>query len=426
VGFYIRKSVKAGPFRFNLSKSGVGVSAGVPGFRIGTGPRGNYVHMGRNGIYYRASLNGGGAGSPPRIGHSVRQQRPAFRPSDVVMEDVTGATAISLEPTGRGDLVTQLNAAAARFAWWWPIAIVVSLLGLMTMPWGLIIWILGGAGCTWLYLNDQARRTVVLFYDVQDDAHEWFDSLVTQWRWLTDSQRVWRVVQSGDVVGTYNFKVNAGASSLVNRVGAGAGTSSKIKQLATNIAVPSITAGKSALYLLPDRMLVREGKRYSDIDYQVLRVFHHEQRFIESSPPPRDAHQVDTTWQYVNVKGGPDRRYKSNRILPIMLYGRLVITSASGLYWIVQISRAGAAEAVSQVITTAPAEPAEPVEPVDPVDPGADAAATASAAPVASNEKTTKAKCFKCKHIQEVPASASNFQCEKCDAKLKRLKASPD
>jgi hypothetical protein len=39
VGFYVRKSVKAGPFRFNLSKSGIGVSAGVPGFRVGTGPR---------------------------------------------------------------------------------------------------------------------------------------------------------------------------------------------------------------------------------------------------------------------------------------------------------------------------------------------------------------------------------------------------
>ena len=51
MGFYIRKSIKAGPFRFNLSKSGLGVSAGIPGFRVGTGPRGNYVHMGRNGIY---------------------------------------------------------------------------------------------------------------------------------------------------------------------------------------------------------------------------------------------------------------------------------------------------------------------------------------------------------------------------------------
>jgi DNA polymerase III subunit epsilon len=158
-------------------------------------------------------------------------------------------------------------------------------------------------------------------------------------------------------VGTYTFKVNSGASVLVKTISATASTSGKIKQLATNIAVPPITAGNSALYLLPDRLLVREGKRYSDIDYQALRVFHQKQRFIESSAPPQDALQVDRTWQYVNVKGGPDRRYANNRMLPVMLYGRLVITSASGLYWIVQISRADAAEAVAQVVSAAPIEP---------------------------------------------------------------------
>jgi hypothetical protein len=247
VGFYLRKSLKAGPFRFNLSKSGIGVSAGVPGFRIGTGPRGNYVHMGRNGIYYRASLNGRRATSSPRRGPLGQHQQPTFRPSDVVMEDVTGSTAMSLEPTGRGDLVDQLNAAAARFAWWWPSAIVIFLLGLLTLPWGFIVWLLGGCGCIWLYLNDQARRAVVLFYDVHDDAYTWFEALVTEWRRLTESQRVWRIVESGDVVGTFSFKVNAGASYLVNRVNAAASTSGTMKQLVTNIAVPSITARNSVV-----------------------------------------------------------------------------------------------------------------------------------------------------------------------------------
>lgn len=53
MGFYFRKSVNLGGLRFNLSKSGVGVSTGFKGFRIGSGPRGNYVQMGRNGIYYK-------------------------------------------------------------------------------------------------------------------------------------------------------------------------------------------------------------------------------------------------------------------------------------------------------------------------------------------------------------------------------------
>jgi hypothetical protein len=34
------------------------MSVGVKGFRVGTGPRGNYVHMGRGGLYYKASLGG--------------------------------------------------------------------------------------------------------------------------------------------------------------------------------------------------------------------------------------------------------------------------------------------------------------------------------------------------------------------------------
>ena len=56
MGFYVRKSVRVGPFRFNLSKSGIGVSTGVPGFRVGTGPRGTYVHLGRGGLYFARLL----------------------------------------------------------------------------------------------------------------------------------------------------------------------------------------------------------------------------------------------------------------------------------------------------------------------------------------------------------------------------------
>jgi hypothetical protein len=417
LGFYIRKSVKAGPFRFNLSKSGIGVSAGIPGFRIGTGPRGNYVHMGRNGIYYRASLGPHRSRSSPSLGNAaqhqhVQYQQPVYRPSDVVMQDVTGATAMTLEPTGRGDIVDQLNSAAARFTWWWPVAIFVVVLGLVAMPWGLIIWAVGGAGCVWLYLNDQARHTVVLFYDVHDGAHSWFESLVTSWRWLIESQGLWRVIQSGDVVGTYSFKVNAGASTLVNTVGAAADTSGKTRPLATNIAVPSITAGKSALYFLPDRLLVRDGKQYSDVDYQALRIFHETKRFIESSAPPRDSVQVDRTWRYVNVKGGPDRRFKNNPMLPVMLYGRLLLATAGGLYWIVQISRADAAERVAEIISAAPKEP---------ISPPASAALSDLDRSVSPSTRTSKVRCFKCGHSQQAPIETRTFQCEQCGTKLKRV-----
>src|SRR5438094_9992870 len=71
-----RRSLKlAGPLRLNLSNSGLGLSLGVPGLHVGSGPRGRYLRAGipGTGIYYRKSSN------QPRPVHtrapSARQQQ---------------------------------------------------------------------------------------------------------------------------------------------------------------------------------------------------------------------------------------------------------------------------------------------------------------------------------------------------------------
>lgn len=57
MGFYLRKGFNFGPLRVNLSKSGLGLSAGVTGARIGINSQGRaYVHGGRHGLYYRKNL----------------------------------------------------------------------------------------------------------------------------------------------------------------------------------------------------------------------------------------------------------------------------------------------------------------------------------------------------------------------------------
>ena len=73
MSFYIRKSVKFGPLRFNISKSGIGVSAGIKGARLATGPRGTYVHLGRHGIYYRQHFNGSIVEVPPEDANSQQE-----------------------------------------------------------------------------------------------------------------------------------------------------------------------------------------------------------------------------------------------------------------------------------------------------------------------------------------------------------------
>src|SRR5436190_21348307 len=105
MGFYLRKSVRVGPFRFNLSKSGVGVSAGVKGLRLGSGPRGNYVHMGRGGLYYRASLPTG----------SQREARPQSRPTPELsvvhdaLSEIESGSVLEMADSSSATLLAELN-----------------------------------------------------------------------------------------------------------------------------------------------------------------------------------------------------------------------------------------------------------------------------------------------------------------------------
>lgn len=58
MGFGFKKSKKFGGVKLNLSKSGVGFSAGVKGFRVSAGSKGVMLNAGKNGIYYRKKLDG--------------------------------------------------------------------------------------------------------------------------------------------------------------------------------------------------------------------------------------------------------------------------------------------------------------------------------------------------------------------------------
>lgn len=87
MGFYLRKSFRMGPVRFNLSKSGVGMSAGVTGARVGISSQGRpYVHGGRYGLYYRQYLDSPSRGGSGGTAGTVRGAAP------VLLHETTGVT----------------------------------------------------------------------------------------------------------------------------------------------------------------------------------------------------------------------------------------------------------------------------------------------------------------------------------------------
>ncbi len=338
MGFYVRKSLKAGPFRFNLSKSGLGISTGVPGFRVGSSPRGNYVRMGTRGVYYRSSLNPKQAKQQSPHGQGYPAHHTGIEASEIHFEDLTGALLQELSSTSADDLVSQLNQAAHRqpLTRWAVLAVV--LIGLFTMPVGLMIWLLGVPLVWWSVMRDRARRSVVVFYDVNDQHAQHFESICAANTQLARVQGLWRVNESGIVGTVHQRKINAGAAALVRRASAAASDHGP-RQLVTNISVPGVTAGSASLYFLPDRILLEENRLFTGVSYDALTTTARTERFIESpGPVPSDSTQVGTTWQYVNVKGGPDRRFSNNAVLPVMTYGYVELTTPAGLRWVLQIS----------------------------------------------------------------------------------------
>jgi hypothetical protein len=115
------------------------------------------------------------------------------------MEDLTGASALELTPSARGELVDQLNDAAKRprFGRWAVGGAIVLLF--VKPPIGLVIALLASPGIVWLLLNDRAPRSVVAFYDVNDEAADWFQKVVDGCETVGRIARRWRINTSGRV-----------------------------------------------------------------------------------------------------------------------------------------------------------------------------------------------------------------------------------
>jgi hypothetical protein len=350
--FYLRKSLRVGPLRFNLSKSGIGVSAGIPGFRVGMGPRGNYVHAGRNGFYYRSTLPSGG----PR----QRRIAPSTLPEAALtngtlgpeQEIESGSVDAMVDETSAG-LLAELQAKRRQ----WRVAPVTAIVAVLAL---LSAWPrLPGVGqalavvlavviVVLAHQYDLLRKSTVLMYDMDADAQHAFEALISALQNLGRSQRLWHIGSSAQVL---DRKYHAGASASIKRhpTTVRLGSAPLVK---CNVEIPTLAVGRQTLCFFPDRLVVFDRGSVGAIGYAELSIDRHTTRFIEEEGVPSDSRVVDRTWRYVNKKGGPDRRFKNNRELPICEYEALHLRSSSGLNELLHASYVGAGEALERLLAS--------------------------------------------------------------------------
>lgn len=345
MAWYIRKSVSVGPIRFNLSKSGVGTSGGVTGFRIGMRPDGSsYVHAGRHGLYIREELGGRRDGGQALLPKSV---------APIPTKSYETVSARDLGSPERKELIDQLNVsykslrldyfsfiatvAVALFVAWFD----GSKLGVfISISLGLVIGIAAS-------VFESRRRTVKLFYEFEDADTPSFSKLVEAVNHLAECKRLWAYVDATELMSAHVSKINAGASNLVNREPAVVGTGTP-PWVETNVTIPTLMARGLTIYFMPDCILVYDRTGVGCVEHSSLSFLTSDEHFIEDGGVPSDSDIIGHTWKYANKRGGPDRRFNNNRKIPICLYGKLDLRSSTGLLCHLQTSKSDAPQNFSR------------------------------------------------------------------------------
>jgi hypothetical protein len=347
MGWYFRKSFNAGPFRLNLSRSGLGASFGVRGARIGTGPRGSYIRLGAGGLYYQQSL-GAGALSPRVPGP------PSPTAPQSGMRPIATTDAAALVDASSVAILRELNRVHQRFQLFLP-ALIGTLIGIAIAawagaPWWVFVLILLPAIPGMLYARhlDVTHGTAILRYDLDPQAQQAFGRFVTAFNRFGTCGAIWHVQAVGAVD---DWKRNAGASTRVDRT-TSRPAATQPPRVNCNIQVPTIRAGRSTLYFFPDRVLVYQKQNIGAVPYSDVQAAPAQTRFIEEGHVPHDASVVDHTWRYVNKSGGPDRRFNGNRQIPVCLYEEVHLRSALGLNELFQCSRRNACYELAAAIAS--------------------------------------------------------------------------
>jgi hypothetical protein len=84
------------------------------------------------------------------------------------------------------------------------------------------------------------------------------------------------------------------------------------------------------MYIYPGFILYRASKQaFALVDSREVTLEFREHRFIEDQPIPSDTRIVAHAWAKCNKDGSPDRRFRDNYQIPVVLYGSLTFTSLS-------------------------------------------------------------------------------------------------
>lgn len=324
MGLRFRKSINlGGGFRINLSKSGIGYSWGVKGYRI--------TKTAKGGTRQTASIPGTGISYVTEQGKKKPQPAPTFNDGNHYDEkEIVNNIATKLSSEGLEDILAAARKSIRtnRLANIGMIA--TALISIAAPPMLLLLF-----AFLVLKIYTKTAGRIDLEYEIAPDMQQTVDKRLEPIFKITDCDRVWRITRSSKVIDT---KYSGGAGATVKRDGCIPSKKAPFP-FKSNTPAATFKSPNETLVFLPDCLFVLQGSKIGALNYSDITTSTRGTNFHESQRVPKDATVVGQTWQYVNKTGGPDKRFKNNRQIPICLYGEITLKSTTGLNTDLMFSR---------------------------------------------------------------------------------------
>lgn len=174
--------------------------------------------------------------------------------------------------------------------------------------------------------------------DVQfdDPTKRKYERFYNAFKNLSTSHRIW------DITGAH----------FQNRVAARSNASTLVNRRETKIGLKSLSIIKSNyealyfqningadLYFYPTFVIMyTNNQKFAIIGLDELNLMTTSVSFTETSSVPRDSKVIRKTWAKVNKNGTPDKRFKNNYQIPVVQYGRIHLSTSTGVNEEYQIS----------------------------------------------------------------------------------------
>lgn len=380
MGWFFRKSYKAGPIRINISKSGIGYSIGTKGLRIGEGPRGGYVRMGCGNLYYYGKLEDPSNDNPSTNNNQIsslqltdEEQMNSFNTTiqleNVDLELFTDANKMGLAQLLNNQLRFCLNLEQQFFEqksqidaqrnaqiekqnfllekeskkYWGIEAFAIGLIISIILCPLLLIFV----PYSIFYYNYRKDKLQKKEQEIERKYRPFFNNLTQRENELL--QKYWSVKashqlklnfdekqvnflenirrlfssspQKGHVVLLYQAPP---ANSLIrNQYGIIRELSfgdAVLSNLLFDVRIPSILFGSRTLLFFPQTLIIEENQQYYQIPYDNLKIMPYAERDVLKNQPKEGDFVVQELWEHARVDGTQDRRYKNNSCRYIIRY----------------------------------------------------------------------------------------------------------